>query len=199
MIYPGLKLTVLRRCWFWLYTFIALLWTLKWSLSAQIILSRCWVGTYRGKWAHMQLIRKCSSTVISVLWATLDWSWPKEWNQCVWADPHFKKKERKVQAENVLSNLLPRILVCKENPASVLVCSCNTAILVWSKVCLCFGLKLLHVVTPKIWVQKSSCYIYTCWMICCAATINRSGILSARVCVCVCALCKSARGVWLWV
>ena len=32
------------------------------------------------KQVHMQLVREHSATVISVHWATVDWSWPKEWN-----------------------------------------------------------------------------------------------------------------------
>ena len=40
------------------------------------------------KRAHTQLVRKHSITVISARWATLDWSWPKEWNQCVRANLH---------------------------------------------------------------------------------------------------------------
>ena len=32
------------------------------------------------KWAHMQLIREHLVTVVSAHWATVDWSWPKEWN-----------------------------------------------------------------------------------------------------------------------
>ena len=30
-----------------------------------------------GKWAHMQLVRKCSATVVSACWATVDWPWHK--------------------------------------------------------------------------------------------------------------------------
>ena len=32
------------------------------------------------KRTHMQLIWECSVTVVSAHWATVDWSWPKEWN-----------------------------------------------------------------------------------------------------------------------
>ena len=32
------------------------------------------------KKAHKQLIRELSATVVSAPWATVDWSWPKEWN-----------------------------------------------------------------------------------------------------------------------
>ena len=38
------------------------------------------VGTYRGKRTHTQLIRECSSSVVSARWATVVWSWPIEWN-----------------------------------------------------------------------------------------------------------------------
>ena len=32
------------------------------------------------KWAHMQLVREHLVTIVSARWATVDWSWPKEWN-----------------------------------------------------------------------------------------------------------------------
>ena len=32
------------------------------------------------KLAHTQLIRKHLVTVVSARWATVDWSWPKQWN-----------------------------------------------------------------------------------------------------------------------
>ena len=32
------------------------------------------------KGAHKQLFREYSVTVVSARWATMDWSWPKEWN-----------------------------------------------------------------------------------------------------------------------
>ena len=41
-----------------------------------------------------------SATVVSARWATVDWSWHKEWNWCVQANIHFKKKKKKVQAGN---------------------------------------------------------------------------------------------------
>ena len=31
------------------------------------------------KWAHTQLVREHSATVTSARWATVDWSWNKEW------------------------------------------------------------------------------------------------------------------------
>ena len=44
------------------------------------------------KRAHTQHFREHSVTVISAHWATVDWSWPEEWNYCAWASLHFKKK-----------------------------------------------------------------------------------------------------------
>ena len=32
--------------------------------------------------AHTQLVRERSSAVVSFRWASVDWSWPKEWNWC---------------------------------------------------------------------------------------------------------------------
>ena len=47
------------------------------------------------KQAHMQLVKEHSATVVPARWATVDWSWPKEWNYCAWANLHLKKKEKK--------------------------------------------------------------------------------------------------------
>ena len=47
------------------------------------------------KQAHTQFIREHSVTVISAHWATVDWSWPKEWNSFAWANLHFKKKKHR--------------------------------------------------------------------------------------------------------
>ena len=47
------------------------------------------------KWAHVQLIRVHSGRVISARWATVGWSWPKEWNWCAQANLRFKKKKDK--------------------------------------------------------------------------------------------------------
>ena len=41
-------------------------------------LSRHSVGTFQGKRAHTQLVRKHSTTVVWARWATVDWSWPKK-------------------------------------------------------------------------------------------------------------------------
>ena len=38
------------------------------------------------KWAHTQLVRKHSVTVISAHWANVDWSLPKEWSECAQAN-----------------------------------------------------------------------------------------------------------------
>ena len=57
------------------------------------------------KQAHTQLFREHSATVVSALWASVDWSWPKEWNQCAPPDLHFKKK---AQTGSGWSNILPK-------------------------------------------------------------------------------------------
>ena len=58
------------------------------------------------RWACTQLVKEHLATVISACWATVDWSWPKEWNWCVQADLHFKKK--KVLVGNDSSTLPPK-------------------------------------------------------------------------------------------
>ena len=57
-------------------------------------LSRHSVGIYIRKRAHTQLVRKHSVTVVSARWATVDWSRPKEWNECARANLHFVKKKK---------------------------------------------------------------------------------------------------------
>ena len=68
------------------------------------------------KQAHTQLVREHSATVVSAHWATVDWSWLKEWNQCMWANLHFKKQNKKVQADNERSNILPNFLLGRKEP-----------------------------------------------------------------------------------
>ena len=48
-------------------------------------LSRHSVGTYQEMSSHATR-QKPSVTVISARWATVDWSWPKEWNYCAQAN-----------------------------------------------------------------------------------------------------------------
>ena len=43
-------------------------------------LSRYSVGTYQERSSQTQLVREHSATVVSARWATVGWSWPKEWN-----------------------------------------------------------------------------------------------------------------------
>ena len=45
------------------------------------------------KQAHMQLVGEHLATDVSACWATVDWSWHKEWNSFARADLHFKKKK----------------------------------------------------------------------------------------------------------
>ena len=63
--------------------------------------------------ADMQLIREHSATVISARWATVDWSWPMELNQCAQLNLHLKKK---VQAGDDIIQHFPKILACKVKP-----------------------------------------------------------------------------------
>ena len=76
----------------------------QWSRSGLTMpLSRHSVGPVR-KRAHTQFVREHSVTVVSVLWAAVDWSWLKEWNKFARANLQLKKK---AQAGNKLSNTLP--------------------------------------------------------------------------------------------
>ena len=43
------------------------------------------------KLAQTQLVTEHSTTVVSVRWATVNWSWHKEWNQCARANLHLNK------------------------------------------------------------------------------------------------------------
>ena len=68
------------------------------------------------KRAHTQLVRIHSVTVVSASWATVDWSRPKEWNYCARANLHLKKKKKKAQAGNELSNILPKSSQARKKP-----------------------------------------------------------------------------------
>ena len=68
-----------------------------WTHGSQSGLTRCPGRVWESirKRAHTQLIREHLVTVISARWATVDWSWPKEWNYWVRPNLHLKKKKRK--------------------------------------------------------------------------------------------------------
>ena len=70
----------------------------------------------------MQLVGKCSATVGSVCWATVDWSWLKEWNKHAWAVLHLKENTGR---DCFIKPSFPRILVCKEKA--------TTTTKVWAK------------------------------------------------------------------
>ena len=48
----------------------------------------------------MQLVKEYLATVISAYWATVNLSWHKEWNKCIWANLHLKKKKKHRQEMN---------------------------------------------------------------------------------------------------
>ena len=54
-------------------------------------------------------------SVVSTHWATVDWSWPIEWNKFVQANLHFKR-EKKAQAGNELLNILPKSSHARKKP-----------------------------------------------------------------------------------
>ena len=64
-----------------------------WSLSPAL-LTELLCGNLSGKWAQMQLVREHPFTVISGCRATVDLSWPKEWNCCAYADHNWKGKKK---------------------------------------------------------------------------------------------------------
>ena len=79
-----------------------------------------WLCHYAGivwelfqKWTHMQLIRENSAKVLSTRWATVDWSWPKEWNSC----PRvifLGKNKNKMRRRGIARPTSPEILACDE-------------------------------------------------------------------------------------
>ena len=84
----------------------------------------CWLCCCPGilwepiqKQASMQLVTEHSATTVLAVWATVDWSWDKEWNWHAWANLHFKKKKKKAQAENEWSNILPKSLQARKKPS----------------------------------------------------------------------------------
>ena len=67
------------------------------------------------KQADTQIVRKHLATVVSACWASVDWSWHKEWNKCTRANLRFQKK-KKVQAKNEWLNILPKSLQARKKP-----------------------------------------------------------------------------------
>ena len=59
---------------------------------------------------------RTSVTVVSARWATVDWSWPKEWNSFTRANLHLKKKKKKAQVGNEMSNILPKFFWAGKKP-----------------------------------------------------------------------------------
>ena len=53
----------------------------------------------------MQHDREHSATVTSACWATVDWSWQKEWKWCVGGDLHLRNKFLKMQVRIKSSEL----------------------------------------------------------------------------------------------
>ena len=70
------------------------------------------------KQAHMQLVREQSATVISAHWATVDWSWPKKWNQCTRPKLRFKNKIKKGAGGEWIVKQSPKNFARKEKPPS---------------------------------------------------------------------------------
>ena len=63
---------------------------------------------------------------VSAHWATVDWSWPKEWNKCVQPNLRFKKKKKeKAQVGNELSDILPKSLHARKKSAPPHFVICN--------------------------------------------------------------------------
>ena len=69
----------------------------QWSRSGLTMpLSRHSVGPVR-KRAHTQFVSENLVTVVSARWASVDWSWPNEWNKCVRElISTLKKKKRRL-------------------------------------------------------------------------------------------------------
>ena len=66
-------LTPFHRCVFFFFFFFEV--GVGWPCCCPIIV---WESIR--KRAHTQLVGEHSVTVVSALWVTVDWSWPKEWN-----------------------------------------------------------------------------------------------------------------------
>ena len=63
-----------------------------------------------GKHARSQLIRECSTTVVSARLATVDQSWRDQWNYCAHTDLHFEK------AQVGISEPSPKIFTARKEP-----------------------------------------------------------------------------------
>ena len=100
------------------------------------------------KWAHKQLIREHSVTVVSARWVTVVWSWPEEWFFFVRELISFKKKKKKMQTEIELSNILPKFLHLRKKPPPPTL----------TKQCLGFW-KLLHMLTSHLTFGESETHL----------------------------------------
>ena len=74
------------------------------------------VGELMRKRAHTHFVREHTATVVSARLATVDWSLPKEGNECARAS--LLKKKKKAQAGKEWSNLLPKPWQAKKKPPS---------------------------------------------------------------------------------
>ena len=85
-----------------------------------------WLCRYPGivwepiwKWAYTQLVREHLAYIISARWATVDWSWHKEWNQCARDNLHFTKntgRERTVESPQARKSHYHFTLQCLSLP-----------------------------------------------------------------------------------
>ena len=84
-----------------------------------------WLCRYSGivlepiwKRAHTQLVREHLTTVVSACSATVDWSWPKEWNYCARVNLHFGEVKKKRKEKNAgwewMVQTFPKILTREE-------------------------------------------------------------------------------------
>ena len=75
-------------------------------------------GIPSGKQAHMELVRKHSSMVISACWATVNWSWPKSGIGVCRLIFHLTKKKKKKKEQpkwGIIHQTFPAILACEKN------------------------------------------------------------------------------------
>ena len=69
--------------------------------------------------SHATRQRKPSATVVPARWATVDWSWHKEWNQCARANLHLQKKKKSAGREWIVEDS-PKILAHAEKATTIM-------------------------------------------------------------------------------
>ena len=147
---------------------------------------------------HLFHVTESLSSVISVCWATVDWTWSKEWNWCAQTDLHLnkKKKKKKVRWGMIHQTSLPDPCVLGKNHhhhlhstksdiylCSLVRCVTHTAVAatLWNRHCSCWPVSATPFPTwNPFWPALK---ITPCWRMKVSTTAHQC----LSVCVSLCA------------